>query len=528
MKLYMWRDEEANKRGVELWRILPNRSLDEIAEREPKTLQEFVTVSGVGPTKLSLYGQVLIDLVSGGEVAKPPVLGEFERARRAEIAKAESAKLSVEAHTSASLLPESKKKNETPDALPVGQYLELANRALRQIPARVRGEVTAINFRAHAYFTIKDAEDKASMDVLMWATDYRMCGTELLPGMEVVVTGFMEIYKPSGKLTFHAKTVELIGEGVLKKQYELLKKKLGDEGLFREERKRKLPALPEKVGVITSRNGAVIHDFMNNLGLHGFQIKFVDSRVEGVLAVADILGAMSALAKEDLDVLVLIRGGGSLESLQCFNNEHVVRTIAEFPVPVICAIGHDQDVPLAQMVADYAPSTPTACTALLNESWKAARHELVLAERVIVGGFEIAIARDRTRLLQAERFFKGRFDALYAVVETTSQSVRDCIPRIELQLVRYRNDISQVRSQVMRVLDFAFERVRVALDRASSSLDAHDPMRQLRLGYSVARINEKVVRRTREVSVGEAIELQVSDGVIDARVERIYDRKENS
>jgi len=186
--------------------------------------------------------------------------------------------------------------------------------------------------------------------------------------MEVIVEGMPNIYVPNGRFNFSVNTIELVGEGALKLAYDKLKKKLTAEGLLAVERKKTIPELPEKIGLITSETGAVIHDFLTNIGKYGFKIKFFNSRVEGQLAIKDLLKAIEYFKNQDIDVLVIIRGGGSFESLQAFNNEVLVRKIAEFEKPVICGIGHDKDIPLSALAADLLVSTPTAVTTVLNRS----------------------------------------------------------------------------------------------------------------------------------------------------------------
>ncbi len=274
----------------------------------------------------------------------------------------------------------------------VSQFIEILNVFFRKEDVRITGEICELKRAAsgHVYFTIKDKSagengGSAVLDSIIWKRNYEMCGVALEVGMEVVLTGHPNIYPPSGRLSFVADMIELVGEGALKKAYEALKKKLEAEGVFALERKRALSDLPQRIGVITSLKGAVIHDFENNLGKFGFKISVCDSRVEGQAAVKDLLArvaTMRALAetgtndddgrggKFGLDALVIIRGGGSLESLQAFNNEALVRAIVDFPVPVVAGIGHDQDVPLVALAADYMSSTPTATAHLINRSWE--------------------------------------------------------------------------------------------------------------------------------------------------------------
>jgi len=262
----------------------------------------------------------------------------------------------------------------------VSEFVSFLNEDLKWMKTKIVGEVGEAKAgpTGHMYFTLKDERDGAMLNCIMWASKYRMFGVTLEPGKKIVAFGCPSVYAPAGKLSFIADTIELAGEGDLKKQYDELKKKLEKEGIFDPANKRSIPQYPHKIGVITSKGGAVIHDFVNNIGKFGFDIKMIDSRVEGQGAVEDLLASIKTLRKKDIDVLVIIRGGGSMESLMCFNNEMLVREIVGFPVPVIAGIGHDKDVPLCAMAADVMVSTPTAAANLLNESWEQA---LLLVER---------------------------------------------------------------------------------------------------------------------------------------------------
>src|SRR3989344_6356905 len=195
----------------------------------------------------------------------------------------------------------------------VSEFIYLLNIGLKSSRAKIVGEVgeSKVYPSGHCYFTLKDEKDGAMMNCIIWKSRYQLYGIKMAEGMKILASGYPEIYPLSGKLSFIAETVELAGEGELKKQYEELKKKLTEEGIFAEEKKRPLPAYPQKVGVITSKQGAVLADFLNNLGRFGFKIKMIDSRVEGQEAVADLLSAIKTLKKQDIEALVIIRGGGS-------------------------------------------------------------------------------------------------------------------------------------------------------------------------------------------------------------------------
>ncbi|MEK7089254.1 MAG: exodeoxyribonuclease VII large subunit [Patescibacteria group bacterium] len=254
-----------------------------------------------------------------------------------------------------------------------------------------------------------------------------------------------------------------------------MKKRLTAEGIFAPERKRAIPMLPRRIGVVTSKEGAVIHDFINNLGKFGYEVMLVDSRVEGQQAVGPLLGAIRALKEKDIEVLVIIRGGGSLESLQAFNNEMLVRELASFPVPVIAGIGHDQDMPLVALMADAMTSTPTAVAHLLNRSWEDAY------QRVRQFASVLTRVDDRIRRIRVDMDL-----ALRTVVDRTTEM---------------------------------FSRAKERLAYAEKTMVLHSPERQLALGYSIARKHGKVIRSIEGIMEGDEISIRFSDGEANARVE---------
>jgi exodeoxyribonuclease VII large subunit len=328
---------------------------------------------------------------------------------------------------------------------------------------------------------------------------YRLFGITLEPGKKIVAFGCPNVYASAGKLSFIADTIELAGEGDLKKQYDELKKKLEKEGIFALENKRAIPKYPHKIGVITSKGGAVIHDFLNNIGKFGFDIKMIDSRVEGQGAVEDLLASIKTFRKKDIDVLVIIRGGGSMESLMCFNNEMLVREIVGFPCTVIAGIGHDKDVPLVAMAADAMVSTPTAAANLLNESWNQALLLVERLEREILSKYSLIIKK-------------------YQEVETM----------VKLSLQKFRNDIMGLKTKIksyIQIYSFGFTslliRAKEQLKNAEQIIEVNNPERQLKLGYSIATVNGKIIRKTGDVKVGQNLEISVSDGIISSEIKKI-------
>ena len=361
----------------------------------------------------------------------------------------------------------------------ISEFVAFLNADLKWVKAKIVGEVGEAKAgpTGHMYFTLKDEKDGAMLNCIMWASKYRLFGITLEPGKKIVAFGNPEVYAPNGRLSFVSDTIELAGEGDIKKQYDELLKKLTKEGLFNVENKRSIPKYPQKIGVITSKQGAVIHDFLNNIGKYGFNIKMIDSRVEGQGAVEDLLASIKTFRKMDIDVLVIIRGGGSMESLMPFNNELLVREVAGFPVPVLVGIGHDKDVLLVCLAADKSESTPTAVANLLNESWDQA---LLFLERF-------------------ERQILNRFEAIIRKYQETENKIKISFQNFKLLLFAVGERIKN------------FEKI----------ISINNPERQLKLGYSIARVNGKIIRKTDDVKVGSDIDLKVINGIIVSEVKEI-------
>ncbi|PIT92792.1 MAG: exodeoxyribonuclease VII large subunit [Candidatus Harrisonbacteria bacterium CG10_big_fil_rev_8_21_14_0_10_42_17] len=370
--------------------------------------------------------------------------------------------------------------NELPKPLSISDYISQLNSDLQKLRARIVGEVVSFKVwsSGHAYFSLKDKKDGSVINCIMWRSDLSMCGVNLEDGMEVIAFGRPNVYLMSGKLSFVASTIELSGEGSLKKAYEELKRKLDAEGLFADERKRLLPRFPKKIGVITSRQGAVISDFLTNIGKHGFSIRLIHSGVEGQAALPGLIKAIQEFRDEDIDVLVIIRGGGSLESLQAFNNENLVREVVFFPVPVMAGIGHDKDVSLVAMAADFSASTPTAVANELDKIWEAHRLELSHFEQGIVNSFR--------QLLNTE------MNSLSLLTMGVLDGFKSFIAQSENQLKMFARTII-----------------------------ASDPRRQFKLGFSISRLNGKVLKRVTDIQKESILETQLLDGVIQSVVTEI-------
>lgn len=384
--------------------------------------------------------------------------------------------------------------------LTVSEFISRTNTQLRALAARIVGEIGRVDEKnGHRYFALKDEANGNTLNCIVWRSKYEMFGLNLKEGDKIIISGRPEIYAASGKLSFICDSVELAGEGALKKAYEALKKKLEAEGLFAPERKRKLPQFPRTIGIITSRQGAVINDFLTNIGKFGFVLELIDTRVEGQLAVGDILAAIKTFKCRKIDVLVVIRGGGSPESLQAFNNELIVREIAAFPVPVIAGIGHDKDVPLVQMAADISVSTPSIAAMQLNANWQKILQFIGQQEISIIGRYKNELAQTRTSLAGYAGLL-GNFRFI----------LKDILSKL--------NDRGQ---KMLTVIAQALEAACKRADYLQNLITSHNPERPLKLGYSIATINGKVIKKTSQVKAGCLLDIRLSDGKLTSEVKKI-------
>ncbi len=495
--LKQWRAEKSRKKGVEVFRILPNRTIDEIAQRMPSTAEELLEIHGIGEKKVKEYGEEILALTQ-------QVIRDDQQEKNDE-----------------EILDPNVFEDISKKVVSVGEFLDRTNAVLSEMPGAVQGEVSSVDIRdRYIFFTIKDSEDNASMSCFMWRNRYDLCGVELREGLEVVVRGILEVYKPSGRLTFRVDMVEPVGEGVIKAAYEKLKKKLEEEGLFAIEKKRTVPEFPHRIGLITSQEGAVIHDFMSNIGKFGFHIAFVNSRVEGQMAVVELVRAIRTLQKRPLDVLVIIRGGGSLESLQAFNNETIVREIAHFPVPVICGIGHDKDVPLASLAADVMVSTPTAVTRELNTSWERLVSRVDILERDLFNTFERECTQQKNIFYRNVQTVFAEFSAIMDRCRGVEERVRQCVVLVAHALEKTHDRISQDQRVLVERFSQLLSDAKERVWSAEKSIVFSDPRRQLKLGYSIVSSGGRVVRSVSDVKSGDEMDVLVQDGNVQATVKK--------
>jgi len=492
-KLKDWRMKTARRENVELFRVIPNQALEEIAKKNPQNKTELLEIKGIKEKKYAKYGEEILTMVQG---SKSSTLGNIPRVE----------------------LLDSEKIFE------VGEYLDFLNEKLLGAEARVKGEVSSVDDRGnYLFFKVKDKSGEGLINCFVWRNDYQVSGIELEAGIEVVIWGYPSVYPQSGQLSFQTKLIELVGEGLLKKAYEELKKKLEVEGIFAPERKEVLPKYIHKIGLITSHQGAAIGDFISNVGNYGYRIKFFDSRVEGKQAVFELVKGVKWFNKNmpDLDVIVLVRGGGSLESLQAFNTEALVREIADSKIPVLAGIGHEQDITLAALAADLMVSTPTAAALEIRRPWDEAIHKVENSEKYILNAFQNILSEKKNIVLESERILAGQLENIFERFRRARENLKNSLVKIKMTIDYDKNYLSSASKKLVSDYRRLFSDFKNILKSLAEKIVLHNPERQLKLGYSLVSLGGKIVRSVRDVKLKDKIDIRLQDGDIETEILKI-------
>ena len=434
----------------------------------------------------------------------------------------------------------------------VGQVRELVEQEYGDV--WVEGEIS--NFRpapsGHVYFTLKDAD--AQFPVVLFRRQAMLLRFRPEDGLHVLVRGRVSVYEQRGQMQLVAETMEPVGAGSLQMAFEQLKERLKAEGLFDADRKQPLPAFPRTVGIITSPTGAVIRDFLNIVARRhsGLSVLLCPVSVQGDSAPDEIEGALAVLNSSGLvDVIVLARGGGSLEDLAAFNSERVARAIADSSLPVVSAIGHETDFTIADFVADLRAPTPSAAAELITEAQhKIAEHLATQAHRLDrAARFQLLQARQRLTRLPISRAesrmaallhrLEQRLDdfsfRLEAAVTAQLRQRQQQVAELAAAVLRHdpRQGLAQARERLAACrtrLDRTLERMIHASSSRLSALDAQlnslSPLAVLERGYAlVLDANGAVVRLTTQVTPGDKVFTRLSDGAFISRVESTASNK---
>ncbi len=365
----------------------------------------------------------------------------------------------------------------------------------------VRGEIS--NFTRHSsghlYFSIKD--EGGQIRAVMFRSAAASLTIAPEDGMKVVITGSVSLYVKGGSYQIYVTSLRPDGLGALYLAYERLKQKLEAEGLFSEERKRPLPPFPKKIGVITSPTGAAIRDILHITGRRYplADILLYPALVQGEGAPASLLSGLRYFSNTDTDVVIIGRGGGSIEDLWAFNDEAVARQIASMPMPVISAVGHETDFTICDFVADLRAPTPSAAAELAVPDIR----ELILS-------LDAAASRASAALLNVARRKKER---LASLGERLSVLGKGRMLEAKKQALLYLSEKIHLAARMN------LERKGAELSAKAEKLEALSPLRVLRRGYCVAEVGGNVLVSTENVSVGDSLSLTLADGKIFAAVQ---------
>ena len=389
--------------------------------------------------------------------------------------------------------------------LTVSQLNEYIQRVLQLDPmlhgVELRGEISNLKFHQTGtlFFTLKD--EQSAIACVMYASDVAQLQAAPFEGMRAVVSGSVGLYVKGGQMQFYASSLRPEGVGVLYERLLLLKTRLAQEGLFDRARKRPLPLYPDTIGVVTSPTGAVIHDIMQ-VALRrnpGARILLCPVRVQGVGAADEVVQAIELLEKiESVSVIVVARGGGSMEDLWTFNEESVVRAVAACEKPVVSAVGHVTDVTLCDLAADFRAPTPSA----------AAECVVPLQSEMVAQLESLRAALDEAVHLQLEHraaslaLLRARLDAW----------------RPGARLAQEEERLSRLRAQLRQTMAHIMDACAAQLDQRRRELELTSPYRVLARGYALVSKAGKPVGSAAKLRAGDVVSLRFADGTVRAGI----------
>lgn len=352
----------------------------------------------------------------------------------------------------------------------------------------------------HMYFTLKD--DSASINAIMFRSNNQHLKFALEDGLKVNAHGYISLYRPRGIYQFYVDKIEPAGKGALYLAFEQLKARLEKEGLFAAEHKKDIPLLPKKIGIVTSPTGAAIRDILSVVRrrFDNVSVLIVPSLVQGEQAADQIVRGIEYLnLRDDIDLIILSRGGGSIEDLWPFNEEKVARAIYNSKIPVISGVGHETDFTIADFVADLRAPTPSAAA------------ELAISSR-----------------LELEKNLAGIYTRLCKAVQYKIENYQERVAALARKRI-FTNPVELVASQFQRLDDLS-RRLQWGMEKTlaknqerfrilNGKLESLSPLKTLARGYSITTAEGRVIKDISQVEVGDLISTRVKDGVIFSRVE---------
>lgn len=407
------------------------------------------------------------------------------------------------------------------------------------------------NFRkrpTHQYFSLKD--ESAVIQATMWAGVYKKLGFDLEEGMKINVIGRVQLYEPSGSYSIVIEKAEPDGIGALALQSEQLKKKLTAEGYFEQKHKQPLPQFVSKIGVITSPSGAVIRDIITTVSRRfpGVEILLFPTKVQGDGAAQEVVANIRrANQREDLDLLIVGRGGGSIEDLWAFNEEIVVQAIFESQLPVISSVGHETDTTLADFVADRRAATPTAAAELAtpitktdlmswiverqNRSYQACLRRIKQRQEWVDKLSQSVIFRQPERLYDA---YLQKIDRLSMTLMNTMKDRLSSAKENKVQLdhalansqlqtkiERYQDRVATAKRLLMANMASQYDSQLARFEKAQDALLSLDASRIIARGYAMIEKNQALVASVSQITKGDQLTIKMRDGQLDVEVKDV-------
>jgi exodeoxyribonuclease VII large subunit len=425
----------------------------------------------------------------------------------------------------------------------------------------VSGEISNLSrpYSGHSYFTLKD--EGAQLRAVLFKGQQRFLAEELRDGRQVVCHGRISVYEPRGDYQLIVDTIDFHGAGLLQLQFEELKRRLAAEGLFDEERKKAIPAFPQKITLITSPSGAAVHDFLKIWRNRdwGATIQIFPVRVQGAGAAEEIAAAIARINKIKTtdtghtgrpDIIVLCRGGGSLEDLWAFNEECVARAIAGSALPIVSAIGHEVDFTIADFCSDLRAPTPTGAAEQLIPDKTRVQSQILFCKRQLatlllqkINDYSRQVSQNRRLLgdlgmtlshftLQIDHSTSRLTHSLERLLQEQTLRLEQTLSRLQrqspatrvtIQTERLRHASEKLRQQMQVLL----QQKSAAFSAQAALLDTVSPLATLARGYAIVRRKkpgkkeEEIISRSRQVRQGEAIEIVLHDGRLECEVNRV-------
>ncbi|HTL38326.1 MAG TPA: exodeoxyribonuclease VII large subunit [Kofleriaceae bacterium] len=413
----------------------------------------------------------------------------------------------------------------------------------------LEGEVTQVTKPAsgHLYFSLRDRE--AVLPAVMWGRDSQRIKFRIEPGQRLRVRGRLGVYERDGRMQLYADFAEPAGLGAEALALHQLKQKLAAEGMFAAERKRPLPRFPRRIGVVTSKHGAAVHDIIRTVQRRlPTPILIADAAVQGETAPHQIVQGMAMVVRAGVDVVIVGRGGGAVTDLTAFNHERVVRTISRCPVPVISAVGHEVDLSLADLAADARASTPTAAAELAVADGHAIAEVLKKERRRLEREMHHVLDRARQDLDRRTMALHARGErALTATrhqLQQLHQRLAGLHPRAQIlrrrtvlgdlerrlaalhpgpRIARGRHELSALMARRDTAMRELLDERRADLAQLGAQMAALSPLAVLDRGYAMVRAGDVIVRDAAQVNAKDRLHVKLARGSIDVIVDKIQE-----